>query len=196
MFTVFLVDDDGGGSLASRLAAGHKSNLFPSAAVAWNIANESCLKDYSWMCVLKLRAAGATVANPNTSKRKIAADDFFTGLFDTALEEGEIITKISFPIPAKAAYVKFRNPASRYALVGVFVAKRGKEVRVAVTGAGSNGVFRHSAAEAALAARFAPKSLDGVSISASELNGDIHASADYRAHLIGVLTKRAVAAAR
>jgi carbon-monoxide dehydrogenase medium subunit len=157
--------------------------------IGGSVANNDPAADYPAACL----ALGATIV---TNKRKIAANDFFTGLFDTALEEGEIITKISFPIPAKAAYVKFRNPASRYALVGVFVAKRGKEVRVAVTGAGSNGVFRHEAAEAALSARFAPKSLEGVSISAKDLNGDIHASADYRAHLIGVLTKRAVAAAR
>lgn len=157
--------------------------------IGGSVANNDPAADYPAACL----ALGATIV---TNKRKIAADDFFTGLFDTALEEGEFITKVSFPIPARAAYVKFRNPASRYALVGVFVAKRGREVRVAVTGAGSGGVFRHKAAEEALAARFAPKSLDGVEISAKGLNGDIHASADYRAHLIGVLTKRAVAAAK
>jgi len=131
-----------------------------------------------------------------TNKRKIAADDFFTGLFGTALEDGEFITKVSFPVPAKSAYEKFRNPASRFALVGVFVAKKGGEVRVAVTGAGSDGVFRHQKAEEALAKKFNAKSLDGVEASAKDLNGDIHASAEYRAHLIGVLTKRAVAGAR
>ena len=157
--------------------------------IGGSVANNDPAADYPAACL----ALGATIV---TNKRKITADDFFTGLFDTALDEGEILTKVSFPIPSKAAYVKFRNPASRYALVGVFVAKRGREVRVAVTGAGSNGVFRHSAAEAALAARFSPKSLDGIEASASSLNGDIHASAEYRAHLIGVLTKRAVAAAR
>jgi aerobic carbon-monoxide dehydrogenase medium subunit len=157
--------------------------------IGGSVANNDPAADYPAACL----ALGATIV---TNKRKIAADDFFTGLFDTALEEGEVITKIIFPIPSRAAYVKFRNPASRYALVGVFVAKRGGEVRVAVTGAGSNGVFRHSAAEAALGVRFAPKSLDGVTISPRDLNGDIHASAEYRAHLIGVLTKRAVAAAK
>ncbi len=106
---------------------------------------------------------GATI---HTNKRRIAADDFFQGLFETALEDGEIITKIAFPIPGKAAYAKFRNPASRYALVGVCVVKRGSEVRVAVTGAGSNGVFRWADAEAALKKRFSSKSLEGVAASA------------------------------
>ena len=127
--------------------------------------------------------------------RKIPADEFFAGMFSTALDEDEIITKVAFPIPSKAAYVKFPNPASRYAIVGVFVAKKGSNVRVAVTGAGSNGVFRHEAMEQALAKRFNPKSLEGVATPAADLNGDIHASADYRAHLVGVIAKRAVAAA-
>jgi carbon-monoxide dehydrogenase medium subunit len=156
--------------------------------IGGSVANNDPAADYPAACL----ALGATII---TNKRKIAADDFFTGMFDTALEEGELITKISFPIPSKAAYEKFRNPASRYALVGVFVAKRGREARVAVTGAGSNGVFRHTKAEEALSARFSPKALDGVEISSKSLNGDIHASAEYRAHLIGVLTRRAVAAA-
>ena len=110
-------------------------------------------------------------------------------------DENEIITKITFPEPSKAAYVKFPNPASRYALVGVFVAKKGGQVRVAVTGAGSEGVFRHAAMEEALSRRFSPKSLDGIATDAGALNSDIHASADYRAHLIGVMARRAVAAA-
>jgi carbon-monoxide dehydrogenase medium subunit len=157
--------------------------------IGGSVANNDPAADYPAACL----ALGATII---TNKRKIGADDFFTGLFDTALEEGEFITKISFPIPAKSAYEKFRNPASRFALVGVFVARKGSEVRVAVTGAGSNGVFRHAKAEAALSAKFNAKSLDGVETSAKDLNGDIHASADYRAHLIGVLTRRAVAAAK
>jgi len=130
-----------------------------------------------------------------TNKRKIHADEFFKGLFETALEEGEIITKVSFPIPQKAGYKKFRHPASRYALVGVFVAKRSGEIRVAVTGAGANGVFRWAEAEAALAKSFVPQSLEGLAASQDGLNSDIHADAEYRAHLIGVMARRAVKAA-
>jgi carbon-monoxide dehydrogenase medium subunit len=113
-------------------------------------------------------------------------------MFETALEEGEIITKVSFPVPAKAAYAKFRNPASRYALAAVFVSKRGSEIRVAVTGAGSDGVFRWSEAEEALGKRFSAKSLDGMTASVDMMNGDIHADAEYRAHLVGVMARRAV----
>ena len=153
--------------------------------IGGSVANNDPAADYPAACL----ALGATII---TNKRKIAADEFFTGLFETALEEGEMITKISFPVPAKAAYEKFRNPASRYAIVGVFVAKRGKEVRVAVTGAGSNGVFRASAFEAALTAKFHSKSLEGVNAKAEGLNTDIHADAEYRAHLIGVMARRAV----
>jgi len=153
--------------------------------IGGSIANNDPAADYP-SAVLAL---GATIV---TNKRKIAADEFFQGMFSTALEEGEIIVKVSFPIPSKAAYEKFPNPASRYALVGVFVAKKGSDVRVAVTGAGSNGVFRSKECEAALATRFNAKSLEGVKVSASGLNADMHASADYRAHLIPVMAKRAV----
>lgn len=134
---------------------------------------------------------GATIV---TNKREIAGDDFFTGMFETALDEGEILTRVNFPIPEKAAYIKFPNPASRYAIVGVFVAKTASGVRVAVTGAGPC-AFRSSEMEAALSANFAASALDGVKASADDLNSDIHASAEYRAHLIGVMARRAVTAA-
>lgn len=137
-------------------------------------------------------ALGATI---KTTTREIAADDFFQGMFTTALEPGELIVSVSFPIPQKSAYEKFRNPASRYAMVGVFVAKTAAGVRVAVTGAGQGGVFRHAAFEAALGANFSPSALDGISTPADGLNSDIHGSAAYRAHLVGVMAKRAVAAA-
>ncbi len=135
---------------------------------------------------------GATII---TSKRKIPADAYFKGMFETALEPDEIITKVSFPIAKKAAYQKFKHPASGFALVGVFVSKRGSEIRVAVTGAGANGVFRVPSFEEALKKRFSPKSLEGLTHTAAGLNSDIHASAEYRAHLIGVMARRAVAAA-
>lgn len=131
---------------------------------------------------------GATV---HTTKRKITADDFFQGMFSTALEDGELITAISFPIPKKAAYLKFNQPASRFALIGVFVAQTDGGVRVAVTGAG-NGVFRHAGLEAALNASFTPQSAAGVKVSADDCSADLHASAAYRANLISVLTQRAV----
>jgi len=137
-------------------------------------------------------ALGATIT---TNKRSISADDYFQGMFTTALEPGELITSVTFPIPAKAAYVKFKNPASRYAMVGVFVATGPKGVRVAVTGAGQGGVFRHTAAEQALSANWSAAALNGVSIGTDNMNSDIHASAPYRAHLVGVITKRAVTAA-
>jgi carbon-monoxide dehydrogenase medium subunit len=137
----------------------------------------------------------ATGAVIKTDRRSIAAEDYFQGMFTTALEPSEIITSVSFPIPAKAAYEKFRNPASRYAMVGVFVAKGAKGVRVAVTGAGQGGVFRHAEFEKALTANWSPAALDGIVTPQDGLNSDIHASAEYRAHLIGVMAKRAVAAA-
>jgi carbon-monoxide dehydrogenase medium subunit len=135
-----------------------------------------------------LLALGATV---HTDRRQIAAEDFFQGMYATALEPGEVITAVAFPSATRSAYAKFKQPASRFALVGVFVAQTAAGVRVAVTGAG-NGVFRHAGLEAALSQRFAPESVANMAIDASELNADLHASADYRAHLIKVQTQRAV----
>ncbi|WP_454018357.1 FAD binding domain-containing protein [Azospirillum sp. Marseille-Q6669] len=138
-------------------------------------------------------AVVALKATVRTDRREIAGDDFFTGMFETALEPGEIVTAVHFQKPDKAAYAKFRNPASRYAIVGVFVAVFGSEVRVAVTGAGPS-VFRADDMEAALAQDFLADALNGASVSADGLNADIHASADYRAHLVRVMAKRAVEA--
>lgn len=135
---------------------------------------------------------GATVV---TNAREIAADDFFDGVFTTALEEGEIITAVKFPIPEKANYQKFEQPASRFALTGVFVAKTADGVRVAVTGASEEGVFRWTEAEEALSANFAPEAVDGLTASAAGLISDLHGTPEYRASLIKTLTKRAVAAA-
>lgn len=137
-------------------------------------------------------ASGATIV---TNQREIAADDYFQGLFSTALEEGEIITAVKFPIPQKAAYVKFAQPASRFALTGVFVAKGPAGVRVAVTGASEDGVFRWTEAEEALSADFGPSALDGLTVEADGMIGDLHGTPEYRAHLVKVITKRAVAAA-
>ncbi|QCO01455.1 FAD binding domain-containing protein [Azospirillum argentinense] len=138
-------------------------------------------------------AVVALKATVRTDRREIAGDDFFTGMFETALEPGEIVTAVHFQKPDKAAYAKFRNPASRYAIVGVFVAVFGSEVRVAVTGAGPS-VFRADDMEAALAQDFRADALNGASVSADGLNADIHASADYRAHLVRVMARRAVEA--
>jgi carbon-monoxide dehydrogenase medium subunit len=132
---------------------------------------------------------GATV---HTNQRKIAADDFFVGVYTTALNEGEVITAVSFPVPDKAGWQKFKQPASRFSLVGVFVAKTAGGVRVAVTGAGANGVFRASGLEALLAANYSASALAGATVPADELNSDLHGSAEYRAALIPVLAGRAV----
>jgi aerobic carbon-monoxide dehydrogenase medium subunit len=171
--------------LAGEIGDPHVRNM---GTIGGSLANNDPNADYPAGAL----GLGATIV---TNKRRIAADEFFTGMFETALGADEIITKVMFPLPKKAAYVKFANPASRYALVGVFVSKRGREIRVAVTGAGANGVFRVTAFEEALQRRFGPKSLDGLSVPATGLNSDIHGSAEYRAHLIGVLARRAVAAA-
>jgi len=156
--------------------------------IGGSIANADPAADYP----AGLVGLNATV---RTTKREIKADDFFTALFETALEPGEIVTAVSFPIPEKAAYVKFPNPASRYAVVGVFVARTGGGVRVAVTGAGPS-VFRVAAMEQALGANFSPDAIKDVKVPADGLNSDIHASAEYRAHLVGVMARRAVEACR
>lgn len=134
-------------------------------------------------------------ATVNTNKRKIAAGEFFKGMFDTALQPGEIIVSVSFPVPKRAAYVKFRNPASRYAIVGVFAAEMASGVRVAVTGAASS-VFRVAEMEKALTAKWSPAAIEGIGVPADKLNSDMHASAEYRAHLVTVMARRAVEAAK
>lgn len=156
--------------------------------IGGSIANNDPAADYP----SAILALDATVV---TTQREIAADDYFAGMFATALEEGEIITAVKIAPPKRGAYAKFPNPASRYAMVGVFVAETASGVRVAVTGAGEDGVFRHEGLEAALSGDFAPEAVDGVSISADGLLSDIHGDATYRANLIKVMARRAVAAA-
>ncbi len=153
--------------------------------IGGSLANNDPTADYP----AAVLALGATI---KTNTRSISADDYFQGMFTTALEPGEIITSVAFPVPEKAGYEKFRNPASRYAMVGVFVARGPAGVRVTVTGAGQNGVFRHAGFEAALAKSWSAAALDGVATPAGDLNSDIHGSAEYRAHLVGVVAKRAV----
>jgi len=153
-----------------------------------SVANNDPAADYP-AAVLGL---GGTVV---TDRRRISADDYFQGLFTTALEDGEIVTAIEFPVPERAGYVKMPHPASRYCLVGVMVAQTSTGVRVAVTGAGQGGVFRVPEMEAALAKSFTADALAGIKVAADDLMTDIHAGADYRAHLIGVLARRAVAKA-
>lgn len=156
--------------------------------IGGSLANNDPSADYP-AAVLALDAAIIT------NKREISADDFFKGLFETALGPDEIIVQVCFPIPVKAGYAKFPNPASRYAMVGVFVAKDGEGVRVAVTGAGESGVFRTTGMERALVKKFVPKSLEGVKVDAKGMISDLHGAADYRAHLVGVMARRAVEAA-
>lgn len=168
-------------SIIGDPAVRHKGTLGGS------VANNDPAADYP-AAILGLNA---TI---KTNKRSIASDDFFTGMFSTALGDGEIVTEVTFPIPKKAAYKKFPNPASRYAMAGVFVAQTTTGVRVAVTGAGPC-VFRVPAMEAALAKGFSPEAIAGITIDADGLNSDIHGSAEYRAHLVGVMAKRAVAEA-
>lgn len=155
--------------------------------IGGSLANNDPAADYP-AAVLGL---GATVV---TNKRRIEADKFFKGMFETALEGGEIITQVSFPVPKRAAYTKFKNPASRFAIVGVFVADTGSGVRVAITGAGPS-VFRQGDMEKALSAKFDSASVASVKQKADGLNSDLHASAEYRAHLVTVMAKRAVEAA-
>jgi carbon-monoxide dehydrogenase medium subunit len=159
-----------------------------AGTIGGSVANNDPNADYPAACL----GLGATIV---TSKRKIEADKFFKGMFDTALEADEIITEIAFPVTKTANYQKFKHPASGFALVGVFVSKGKSGVRVAVTGAGSNGVFRVKSFEDALTKDFSAKAIESIKVPQDGLNTDIHAGADYRAHLIGVLAKRAVMAA-
>ena len=155
--------------------------------IGGSVANADPAADYPAAVV----GLGASV---RTNRRTIAGDDFFTGLFETALADGEIVVAVSFPIPARAAYAKFPNPASRYAIVGVMVAETAGGVRVAVTGAGDS-VFRVGAMEEALDGNFSADAIRDIAVSPEGLNEDIHASAEYRANLVGVMARRAVAAA-
>ena len=158
--------------------------------IGGSIANNDPAADFP----AALLSLGATV---KTNKRSIAADDFFKGLFTTALADGEIITEVSFPVPAKAAYAKMRHPASRFALTGVFVVRtKSGDVRVAATGASQNGVMRVPAIEAALKSNWSPAALDSIKIASDGLLADIHGSAAYRANLVKVMAQRAVADAR
>jgi carbon-monoxide dehydrogenase medium subunit len=156
--------------------------------IGGSLANNDPSADYP----AAVLGSGATVV---TNNRRIAADDFFEGLFTTALEPGEIITEVRFPVPERASYQKFAQPASRFALTGVFVAKYGSGVRVAVTGASEDGVFRWSEAESALSGNFSASAVKGLNVDADGMINDLHGTPDYRAHLVKVLTARAVAAA-
>jgi aerobic carbon-monoxide dehydrogenase medium subunit len=175
-------------ALASLAAAIGDPAVRNRGTLGGSIANNDPSADYPAACL----ALGATIV---TNMREVPADDFFTGLFETALGTDEMILRVAFPAPGRAAYAKFRNPASRYAMVGVFVVEQRGDVRVAVTGAGQSGVFRVPAMEKALADRFEPDAIANVRIDPSNLISDIHAEADYRAHLIGVMARRAVQSA-
>jgi carbon-monoxide dehydrogenase medium subunit len=157
------------GTIGGSLANNDPSACYPAAAIA----------------------CGATIV---TNKREIGADDYFEGMFATALDEGEIITAVKFPVPQAANYQKFEQPASRFALTGVFVAKYGDRVGVGVTGASNDGVFRWTEAEEALAANFSADAIAGLSVPSDDMISDLHGTAEYRAHLVKVLTGRAVAA--
>lgn len=157
--------------------------------IGGSVANNDPNADYPAACL----GLGATI---HTNARAIAAEKYFTGLFSTALKDGELLEAVEFPVPKRSGYAKFPNPASLFALVGVFVAEmKDGSVRVAVTGAGP-GVFRAKELEAALEKNFSAKALDGIRMSSRNLNTDMHASAEYRAHLITVMAKRAVEAAK
>jgi len=154
--------------------------------IGGSIANNDPAADYPSACL----ALNATI---HTNNKKIPADKFFTGMFETLLKKGELIESVEFEIPEKSSYAKFPNPASRYAIVGVFIAKLKKEVRVAITGAASC-VFRSKELEEALSKNFSTSAIDNINISSKNLNSDIHASAEYRAHIIKVMAKKAISA--
>jgi aerobic carbon-monoxide dehydrogenase medium subunit len=174
----------------SKLAGGiGDPQVRHKGTIGGSIANNDPAADYPAACL----ALGATI---HTDARKIPADKFFTGMFSTALKASEVITAVEFPIPKKSGYAKFPNPASLYAMVGVYAAQGADgKARVAVTGAGP-GVFRHGDMEAALSKSFAAGSVAGIKTKAKGLNADMHGSAEYRAHLVGVMAGRAVAAAK
>ena len=192
-----------GGATAHAVVAKEAARYFPAlAALAGGIGDPAVRSrgtiggslannDPSACYPAAVLGAGAMVL---TNKRKIAADDFFQGMFTTALDEGEIITGVDFPVPEKAAYVKFEQPASRFALCAVFVAKFGHKVRVAVTGASGDGVFRWTEAEAALATNFSRDAVAGLSLSGDGMISDLHGTAAYRAAMVKVMTSRAVSA--
>lgn len=172
--------------LASHIGDPHVRHM---GTIGGSIANNDPAADYP----AAMLALGATIV---TNTREMQAEEFFTGLFETALKDGEIVTAVRFTAPEKCGYSKFPNPASRYAMTGVFVAQGKDGVKVAVTGAGEDGVFRSQEIEAALAKSFDAAALEGVSVPADSLMSDLHASAEYRANLIVVMAKRAVAAAK
>lgn len=171
--------------LASHIGDPHVRHR---GTIGGSIANNDPAADYP----AAMLALGATIV---TNKRSIPADKFFKGLFETALKDGEMVTAVNFTVPAKAGYAKFPNPASRYAMTAVFVTKDKAGVRAAVTGAGDDGVFRSKEIEAALAKKFEAAALEGVKVPSQNLMSDLHAGADYRANLVAVMAKRAVAAA-
>ena len=168
--------------LASQIGDPHVRH---KGTIGGSVANYDPAADYP----AALLALDATI---HTDKRDVKADEFFLGLFETALEEGELITAVSYEAPDRGHYEKFRNPASRYAMAGVFVADRGGEVRVGVSGAGAEGAFRWTEAEQALSANFSPDALDALSVDADDMLSDIHGNGAYRANLVKVMAKRAV----
>ncbi len=193
----------GGGTTHATVAA-EAASIYPGlAALAGNIGDPAVRNrgtiggslannDPSACYPAAALGSGATIV---TNTREIAADDYFQGMFTTALEEGEIITSVRFPVPEAAGYAKFEQPASRFALTAVFVAKYADGVRVAVTGASEEGVFRWTEAEQALSSNFSPDAVAGLTLSGDGMISDLHGTGAYRAHLVGVMTKRAVAAA-
>jgi aerobic carbon-monoxide dehydrogenase medium subunit len=172
-------------ALAAMAASIGDTQVRNRGTMGGSVANNDPSADYP----AALLAMGATI---QTDRRTISTDDFFQGMFATALEAGELVTAIHIPVPEKAGYAKMKNPASRYSMAGVFVAKGPAGVRVAVNGAGNNGVFREAAMEKALAANWSADAVAGIKVDAGGMNGDIHGSAEYRAHLVTVMAKRAV----
>jgi aerobic carbon-monoxide dehydrogenase medium subunit len=169
--------------LAGTIGDAHVRHL---GTIGGSIANNDPAADYP-------AAALALAATIHTDRRQVPADEFFTGLYTTVLDEGEIVTRVAFKVPESAGYAKFRNPASRYPMAGVFVARhKDGSVRVAVTGAGDDGVFRWQAAEQALASKFSADAVKGLTVDASGMMGDIHGSTAYRANLVAVMARRAM----